>query len=227
MYQRNDGEESKITWFDSLVQLGILAIAVYGVIQNRLAWVLFLLLLLVLQNHALLLRFIKGFNIKRRQRKIIGKYLPRFRGLVKQGVQFICNQNTISIPNRVRKIYADIGGKVLQYNSRVENLFCDAVISIQIRAGRNITTLDEFESISVEFFRTMDCFAMVYINDFSQNLKRAEGFDQIKDSELSDLRKCYVSFHHFVAQHNAYRNELSVELGQEANCLISFPAEVL
>jgi len=227
MYQRNEGEDVKIKWFDSLVQLGILAVAVYGVIQNRFLWVLFLIFLLVFQNHALLLHFIKEFKIKRRQRKIVSKYIPKFRGLVKQGFQFICGQNEISIPNRVRKIYADVDGKVLEYNSHVENLFSDAILSIQMRAMSDIRTLDEFENISVEFFRTMNCFAMVYIADFSMNLKRAEGLDRIKDWELSDLRKCYASFHHFVDQHNAYRNEISADLGKEANCFMSFPMEVL
>lgn len=227
MYQSNEGEESKIKWFDSFVQLGILAIAVYGVIQNRLVWVLFLVLLLALQNHAFLLSFVKKLKIKRRQRKIIKKYLPKFQGFVKQGFQFVYGQNEISIPNRVRKIYADIGGKVLEYNSRIENLFSDTIVSIQTRARNNVRTLDEFESLSIEFFSSMNCFAMVFINDFSQNLKRTEGFDQIKNSELSDLRKCYASFHHFVDQHNAYRNELSIDLRKEANCLISFPTEVL
>ncbi len=228
MNSGQDGGERKHAWFDSLVRLLILAVAVFGIIQNRIVWVLVLVLLLVLQNYALLQRQTTKIRLKRMQRQALTKYTVRFQGLVKEGYQFVCGQNELSIPNRVRQIATKEGVQIREYNSHIENLFYGIVADIQSRSDNDLETFEDLKKVSSEFSRVMNSFALIYVDDFSGSLKRAEGFTLINEWELADLRKCYESFHNFVDRHNAFRIELATDLRQNgADCLIKVPTQIL
>ncbi len=231
MESRNGSEERKRSWFDSLVQAGILLVALYGVVQNKFIWtwilVIALVILLVWQNHTFFQRWATEIKIKKIRRKVLGKYKVRFQALVKEGCKFICGQNEMSIPNRVRQIVSKPDIQIREYNSHVENLFYYTLTSIQGRANNDIETFEEFERISIEFSQTMNSFELIYVDDFARNLKQAEGFTTINEWELADLRKCYASFHNFVDRHNAFRIEIATDIHREANCIISVPPQVL
>lgn len=228
MFDSRGGEERKKSLFDSLVQLAILVVAVYGVVQNRIVWVLVLVFFLVLQNYTLVQHQILKIKLKRIERKLLAKYKARLQGFIKQGYQFVCGQNELSIPNRVRQIATKPGVKIPGYNPHIENIFYDILDSLKRRADNDIESLEDFKTISIEFFQTMNSFSLIYIDDFTRSLKRAEGYILIDESELIELRKCYISFHNFVSQHNTYRTELASDLGQdEAVCRLRIPTQVL